>query len=107
MKTRHLSLMAGVVLLLALSACAERPMGHAGDPAFLRGLIDGLLAPITFVLSWFSTTIRMYAFPNIGRWYDFGFLIGISAWGSGGATVTRYIYVDRRTGRRYDEVIED
>jgi hypothetical protein len=85
----------GIAALFALSACAERPMGHHGDPAFIRGLIDGLLAPISFVLSLFSSTIRMYAFPNIGRWYDFGFLLGISVWGGGGATATHYVYVDR------------
>jgi hypothetical protein len=106
MKTRNLVLFtASAILLIALSACAQRPMGTTGDPAFLRGLIDGLLAPITFVLSWFSSTIRMYAFPNIGRLYDFGFLIGLSVWGGGGShVVTRYIYVDRRSGRRFEEV---
>jgi len=92
---RKLVILALGVVLIALSACAERPMGHAGDPAFIRGLIDGLLAPISFVLSLFSDTIRMYAFPNIGRWYDFGFLLGLSVWGGGAHTVTRYVYVDR------------
>ncbi|MGZ3297799.1 MAG: hypothetical protein ACXU8O_02190 [Asticcacaulis sp.] len=93
-----------IAFLFLLSACAERPMGHAGDPAFLRGIIDGLLAPISFVLSLFSHTIRMYQFPNIGRWYDFGFLIGISAWGGGGShVVTRYVYVDRRRNRTLPE----
>lgn len=81
--------------LLVLTACATRPMGAPSDPAFVRGLIDGLLAPISFVISLFSEEVRMYAFPNIGRWYDFGFLLGISCWG-GGAASTRYIYVDRR-----------
>ena len=94
MKRTYVLIALGVALV-ALAACAERPMGHAGDPAFIRGLIDGLLAPISFVLSLFSDSIRMYAFPNIGRWYDFGFLLGLSAWGGGAHTVTRYVYVDR------------
>lgn len=81
--------------LLLLAGCATRPMGAPSDPAFVQGLIDGLIAPISFVLSLFSDEIRMYAFPNIGRWYDFGFLAGLSVWG-GGAASTRYIYVDRR-----------
>ncbi|WP_443748828.1 hypothetical protein [Asticcacaulis solisilvae] len=101
-RSRCLSLCA-VAALFLLSACAERPMGHHGDPAFIRGLIDGFLAPISFVLSLFSETIRMYAYPNIGRWYDFGFLLGLSAWGGGGATVTRYVYIDRVTRRRVGE----
>jgi hypothetical protein len=64
--------------LLILGACATRPMGAPGDPAFLRGLIDGVLAPISLVISFFNDAVRMYAFPNIGRWYDFGFLLGLS-----------------------------
>ena len=106
-RSRLLSLVA-IAALFVLSACAERPMGHHGDPAFIRGVIDGLLAPISLVLSIFSDTIRMYAYPNIGRWYDFGFILGISVWGGGGATVTRYVYIDRpaRTGRRATDVVE-
>ncbi|CAL4865784.1 hypothetical protein MMA231_00020 [Asticcacaulis sp. MM231] len=88
--------------LLLLTACAKRPMGGPNDPALVRGIIDGLFAPISFVLSLFSDTVRMYAFPNIGRWYDFGFLIGLSAWGGGASTVTRYVYIDRRSGRTLD-----
>jgi hypothetical protein len=99
MRRRHVYAILGLGALALLSACAERPMGHPGDPAFVRGLIDGLLAPISFVLSLFSDSIRMYAYPNIGRWYDFGFLLGIGAWGGGGShVVTRYVYVDRRRG---------
>ena len=101
-RSRTLALL-GLAGLFLLSACAERPMGGPSDPAFIRGLIDGFLAPISFVLSLFSDTIRMYAFPNIGRWYDFGFLLGISAWGGGGGVATRYIYVDRATRRRIAE----
>ena len=91
--------------LCLLAACATRPMGGHNDPALVRGIIDGLLAPISFVVSLFSDTIRMYAYPNIGRWYDLGFLMGLSAWGGGASTVTRYVYIDRRTGRTLD--IED
>lgn len=70
---------------LVLTSCATRPMGGPDDPAFLRGLVDGFLAPISFVISLFNDQIRMYAFPNIGRWYDFGFLIGLGAWGGANA----------------------
>jgi hypothetical protein len=97
---RHVYVALGLAALVLLSACAERPMGHPGDPAFVRGLIDGLLAPISFVLSLFSDHVRMYAYPNIGRWYDLGFLLGIGAWGGGGSTAVRYVYVDRRTGKQ-------
>ncbi|MFN3229790.1 MAG: hypothetical protein ACK41P_08065 [Asticcacaulis sp.] len=75
--------------LMVLSGCANRPMGAPGDPAFVRGLIDGFLAPFSFIVSLFNDHVRMYAFPNIGRWYDFGFLLGISVWGGGGAAASR------------------
>ena len=100
------TLAVSLTVLLLLAGCATRPMGHHTDPALVRGLIDGALAPITFVISLFSDTVRMYAYPNIGRWYDIGFLVGLaSVWGGGGGAVTRYIYVDRRSGRTLD--IED
>ena len=75
------------VLLAAglLAGCtAVRPMGSEGDPGFWLGLWHGIIAPITFVISLLSDSVRMYAFPNVGRWYDFGFLFGISVWGGGG-----------------------
>lgn len=87
-KTLRFLLMYGL-LAVALAGCATRPMGHAGDPAFLRGIVDGFLAPISFVLSLFSDSVRMYAFPNIGRWYDFGFLIGVGLWSGGAAASNR------------------
>ena len=88
---RHRSVTRGRVPLVlaaftfaALAACAHQPppvgLGHV--PGFLAGLGHGLVAPIAFVASIF-TDVRIYAFPNIGVWYDFGFLLGVSAWGGG------------------------
>jgi hypothetical protein len=70
---------------LALTACAGQPPGEAGAPHFWEGLGHGLIAPIAFVIGLFQDEVRMYAFPNAGRWYDFGFLIGLSLWGGGGS----------------------
>lgn len=75
-----------VVAVAALAACAHQPaLPLLGEvPGFFSGLWHGLIAPIAFVGSLF-TDVRMYAFPNSGGWYDFGFLIGIGAWGGGAA----------------------
>lgn len=75
---------------LLLSACATQPPPMAGRelPGFLYGLLHGLIAPFSFIYSLVSDT-RVYAYPNPGRWYDFGFLLGVSAWGSGGTHVVR------------------
>ena len=76
---------AGVLAVLAIGllACASQPPAQSGAPAFLGGLWHGVIAPIAFVVSLFDNDVRMYAFPNGGRWYDFGFLLGIGVWGGG------------------------
>lgn len=84
----------GTILLgsaaLALAACAGQPMPSDPDaPGFWGGLWHGLIAPISFLWSLFDSQVRFYAFPNIGRWYDFGFLIGLSFWAGGGAAAKR------------------
>ena len=77
-------------MTFALVACASQPPGQPGAPAFLAGLWHGVIAPIAFVVSLFDNDVRMYAVPNAGRWYDFGFLLGLGAWGGGaGAGASR------------------
>lgn len=71
------------VLAIGLVACASQPPGQSETPAFLSGLWHGVIAPIAFVISLFDNDVRMYAFPNAGRWYDFGFLLGLGVWGGG------------------------
>jgi hypothetical protein len=71
------------VALLFVSCAAHQPVGQAGEPGFWLGLWHGIASPITFIISLFSD-IRIYAFPNAGRWYDFGFLIGLCVWSGGG-----------------------
>ncbi|MEI9902773.1 MAG: hypothetical protein WDN06_01420 [Asticcacaulis sp.] len=67
------------MLLLPSQLCSCLPPAPPGRWArttirlSIRGLIDGLLAPVSFVLSLFSDTIRMYQFPNIGRCVRFRF----------------------------------
>lgn len=82
MRTRHVAIAA---LLVALASCASQPPPIVPDaPGFFSGLLHGLGAPIALVIGIFSD-VRMYAFPNSGGWYDFGFLLGLSAWGGGAA----------------------
>lgn len=81
------TLAVAVSLLLVLAACASQPAlpVHMGEvPGFFRGVWHGLIAPVAFVGSLFSN-VKMYAWPNSGGWYDFGFLLGIGAWGGGAA----------------------
>lgn len=52
-------------------------------PGFWKGFWHGFIAPISFIVSLISDEVRVYAFPNGGRWYDFGFMLGISGFSGG------------------------
>lgn len=74
----------GVLLLAA--ACASQPApAAAGAPGFFTGMLHGFIAPVTFIVSIFNDNVRMYAFPNAGVWYDFGWLLGFMFLGGAGA----------------------
>ena len=77
-----------VFVLVATSCTASQPRVGAlasitDVPGFWKGVWHGFIAPITFVVSLFSDEVRIYAFPNAGRWYDFGFMLGISGFSGG------------------------
>lgn len=75
-----------VLLALLLASCAATQpsaVPHIDAPGFWKGLWHGFIAPITFIISLFSEHVRIYAFPNAGRWYDFGFMLGISGFSGG------------------------
>ena len=79
---------------VALAACAVQPTPPGAMlPGFWWGLLHGFIAPFALIAELFSD-VRIYEFPNNGGWYDFGFLIGIFAWGGGPG-------VNYRRRRRY------
>lgn len=88
--------------VLALSACfaeqVQAPSARAVLPGFWLGLWHGIFAPISFIVSLFSDHVRIYASPNSGLWYDFGFMIGIGGFHHGvrhGRTPRRVADVER------------
>lgn len=73
---------------LAATSCAHQPVPDAyGPPGFFMGLLHGFIILFSFIGSLFSD-VRIYAFPNSGGWYDFGYLIGAAIFfgGSGAST---------------------
>jgi len=84
----------GRVLLLALplilAGCATQMAGVVKPeaPGFLLGLVQGFIAPVTFIVSLFKPDVAVYAVPNNGAWYNFGFVLGIGGF-AGGASQTR------------------
>jgi len=55
----------------------------AKPAGFWAGFWHGLIALITFFVSLFTENVRAYETKNCGRWYDFGFLLGIGAFSRG------------------------
>lgn len=97
--------LAALALLATLAACATQ----AGDavapaaPGFLHGLWHGFIFPVAWVLSLFMGDVAIYAVPNNGGWYDFGYFLGIVVFGVGARGGTRVVYRDRNRIVRVDE----
>ena len=74
------------VTALALSACVATQRAdvvQASAPGFLLGLWHGFIFPIAWIISLFDADISVYAVPNNGGWYDFGYFLGIVVFGVG------------------------
>lgn len=89
---------AAVALGLLLAACAagandqlDTANAQGVIAGFWLGLWHGLLAPITFLISLFTREVRVYEVHNVGRLYDFGFILGLSiSFGGGGSRAHRF-----------------
>lgn len=85
------------LIVLVLSACVAGPNEMVNTPdeegevaGFWQGLWQGLISPITFVISLFSDSVHVYEIHNNGNWYNFGFLLGASIiFGGGGGGAAR------------------
>ena len=85
-------------LAVALSACAATQDSSAvapQAPGFLLGLWHGFIFPVAWLLSLFIPEVAIYAVPNNGGWYDFGYFLGIVVFGVGARKGTRVVYRDR------------
>ena len=83
-------LLAGLVALTSCAAGANEAAGGGGaDAGFLYGLWHGFITPVTFLVSLFSDSVGIYEVNNDGAWYDFGYVLGLSAIFSGGGAASR------------------
>ena len=81
-----------LVAALALAACVATEAPNAINPAapgFLLGVWHGFIFPVSFVVSLFTDDIAVYAVPNNGTFYDFGYFVGIVFIGIGARTSKR------------------
>lgn len=78
-------------LVVFLSAClaGPNPLEKTADDegkvaGFWKGLWHGFLAPVTFIISIFTSRVRFYEVHNSGFWYNFGFVLAAGLFLSGG-----------------------
>ena len=90
MRKRLPLLIVVVLAALVFTGCATQSFENIGNPpGFLKGLLHGFILLFSFIASLF-TDYEIYAFPNAGGWYDFGFLLGVLMFfGGGGAKAKR------------------
>jgi hypothetical protein len=87
---------AALAALLLLAGCATQSAAAVAPqaPGFLLGLWHGFIFPVAWLLSLFMPDVSVYAVPNNGGWYDFGYFLGIAVFGVG-ARKSHVVYRDR------------
>lgn len=82
--------------LVMLAGCAPGANAMRGTmdakgviAGFWRGLWNGIIAPVTFIISLFNPAVQMYEVHNNGGWYNAGFLLGMIVIFGGGAGGTQ------------------
>jgi len=79
------SILLVIFLVILFSGCATKepiePCLEGNTYGFFWGIVHGLIAPISLIISFFDKETVMYAQNNSGSWYGLGFLIGSGGWG--------------------------
>lgn len=88
-RTTSIVLVLGLTLLLAACAAGPNPSVDVADAegiirGFWGGLWQGIISPVTFVISLFTDRVSIYEVHNSGGWYDFGFVLGAGILFGGG-----------------------
>ena len=93
-RTRTLALIASFALLTACAATQAPDAIAPAAPGFWLGLWHGFIFPVAWLVSLFAPKVAVYAVPNSGGWYDFGYFLGIVVFGVG-ARKSHTVYRDR------------
>jgi hypothetical protein len=90
MKSAIIKVLIIAALTMVLAGCF--PGGHSYTPqepaGFFSGIWHGWIAPLSLIVGFFNSEIRIYESFNTGWWYDFGFYIAIIS-GFGGLSLFR------------------
>lgn len=90
MKKAYFLVVLAAVILFVFTGCATQTTCDVDNlPGFFSGLLHGFILLFSFIASLF-TDYEIYAFPNSGGWYNFGYLLGVMMFfGGGGAGAKR------------------
>ena len=76
-----LGILVGAILILAGCTAGPNENVNVSDEegkvaGFWMGLWQGIIVPVTFIISLFTDNVNFYEVHNNGNWYDFGFVLG-------------------------------
>jgi hypothetical protein len=91
---KRLAILAAVLVLTACAATQQADAVAPAAPGFLLGLWHGFIFPVAWIVSLFVPKVAIYAVPNNGGWYDFGYFLGIAVFGVG-ARKSHVVYRDK------------
>ncbi|RYD63412.1 MAG: hypothetical protein EOP58_11440 [Sphingomonadales bacterium] len=105
----HARLAAALAAAFSLAACATQVASEVSPqaPGFLYGLWHGFIFPVAWFLSLVMPEVAVYAVPNNGGWYDFGYFLGIVVFGVGANRGRKVVYRDRVVTREKRATIID
>ena len=87
---KRLALLIPLAFILTACVATEAPSAvQPAAPGFWLGVWHGFAFPVTFILSLFTDQVAIYAVPNNGHWYDFGYFVGICFLGVGARSSKR------------------
>ena len=89
--------------LFLLAACAKQTLPGVVDPGstngFLMGLVHGFIFPVAWFVSLVVHDVSVYAVPNTGFGYNFGYFLGIVVFGVGANRGQKVVYRERPAKR--------
>jgi hypothetical protein len=95
---KRLALLAAALTLAACAATQASDAVAPAAPGFLLGLWHGFIFPVAWIVSLFAGKVAIYAVPNNGGWYDFGYFLGIVVFGVGARKSVKQVVVYRDRG---------